>query len=218
MSEIVYYPNSQDVFDIDCQGGVCYYLICKNIVSSPKLELAGKLAKDSLISEKSYILYDRGCIYLQTNTIATIVKKVVQSSGFNQLDIHSVKAVNGGINIKFTNVFSDIKKMSKNPSYVLIAPYIDMSVNDINGHTSCIRVCKSTGEADSFISYLNTRFVRFLVFLNAFTVAAVNRETWRFVPAPDAFDHIFTDKELYDKYNLTPEEIAIIESVIKERK
>ena len=46
----------------------------------------------------------------------------------------------------------------------------------------------------------------------------MNDETWRFVPKPEAFDHIFTDQELYKKYNLTDEEINIIESVIKERK
>lgn len=32
------------------------------------------------------------------------------------------------------------------------------------------------------------------------------------------FDHIFTDAELYKKYELTDKEINIIESVIKERK
>lgn len=43
-------------------------------------------------------------------------------------------------------------------------------------------------------------------------------EVWKFVPAPEVFDHIFTDDELYKKYDLTDEEITIIESVIKERK
>ena len=38
------------------------------------------------------------------------------------------------------------------------------------------------------------------------------------VPQPEAFDHIFTDQEIYEKYNLTEKEINIIESVIKERK
>lgn len=46
----------------------------------------------------------------------------------------------------------------------------------------------------------------------------MNKETWRFVPDPGKFDHIFTDQELYKKYNLTDDEINIIESVIKERK
>jgi hypothetical protein len=44
-----------------------------------------------------------------------------------------------------------------------------------------------------------------------------NDESWRFVPDPGAFDHIFTDEELYKKYELTQNEIDIIESVIKER-
>ena len=43
-------------------------------------------------------------------------------------------------------------------------------------------------------------------------------ETFRFVPDPGDFDHIFTDAELYQKYGLTQNEINIIESVIKERK
>lgn len=46
----------------------------------------------------------------------------------------------------------------------------------------------------------------------------VNLKAFEFVPDPGAFDHIFTDEELYKKYNLTDEEINIIESVIKERK
>jgi hypothetical protein len=60
--------------------------------------------------------------------------------------------------------------------------------------------------------------VRFLVTLGMCASSVRNEETWRFVPDPGAFDHIFTDEELYKKYNLTEEEIAIIESVIKERK
>ena len=141
-----------------------------------------------------------------------------KSCDFKQLKITGIKAKDDGINVKLTNVFSDVKRMSKSPSLVLIEPYIDNNSNDKNIHTSCIRVCNTYKEAESFISYINTRVVRFLVFLNAFTVGVINDETWRFVPDPGKFDHIFTDEELYKKYNLTPEEINIIESVIKERK
>jgi len=65
-----------------------------------------------------------------------------------------------------------------------------------------------------------TRFVRFLLSLSlcGLTGIATSNEWWRFVPAPEAFDHIFTDQELYEKYQLTDEEINIIESVIKEQK
>ena len=73
-------------------------------------------------------------------------------------------------------------------------------------------------ECESFNSYIDTKFVRFLVMIGFCTTGCFKDETWRFVPDPGKFDHIFTDAELYKKYNLTDEEIAIIESVIKERK
>lgn len=218
MSKIVYYPNSQDVFDIDCQGGVCYYLICSEIHSETDIKIKGKLAKDAIVSNNCIMMHYKNCVYMLKIEIANLVLKVLNNSNFRQLTIKNISAIEGGINVKFTNVFSDVKKMSKNPSYVIISPYIDRSKIDINSHTSCIRVCKSVDEANSFISYLNSRLVRFLVMLNAFTVAAVNPETWRFVPDPGSFDHIFTDEELYKKYSLTDDEIKLIESVIKERK
>ena len=80
-------------------------------------------------------------------------------------------------------------------------------------------IYKGTDEqCKSFISYLDTKFIRFLAYLGKCGNSVRNEETWRFVPDPGAFDHIFTDEELYKKYNLTDEEINIIESVIKERK
>lgn len=73
-------------------------------------------------------------------------------------------------------------------------------------------------EIASFLSYAYTKFVRFLIFNSICGLAVVTKDTWwRFVPDPVAFDHLFTDEELYKKYNLTPDEIAIIEGTIAER-
>ena len=69
---------------------------------------------------------------------------------------------------------------------------------------------------ESIKSYYQCRLIWYLVYMtncgNASAEAFVN------VPQPEAFDHIFTDQEIYEKYNLTEKEINIIESVIKERK
>lgn len=73
-------------------------------------------------------------------------------------------------------------------------------------------------ECENFVSYINTKLIRFLLYCGRCGNSVTNKETWRFVPDPGPFDHIFTDEELYQKYNLTPDEINIIESVIKERK
>lgn len=72
-------------------------------------------------------------------------------------------------------------------------------------------------EAINFVSYMNTKFVSFLYYIGC-CGTTLTREFFRYVPDPVIFNHIFTDNELYKKYNLTDEEIGIIESIIKERK
>lgn len=73
-------------------------------------------------------------------------------------------------------------------------------------------------EVASFLSYAYTKFVRFLIFNSICGLGATGQDPWwRFVPDPVAFDHLFTDEELYKKYNLTPDEIAIIDGTIAER-
>ena len=76
---------------------------------------------------------------------------------------------------------------------------------------------KTENECKSFVSFYNSKLISFLFYLGI-CGSAISNEFWRFVPDPGAFDHIFTDQELYKRYNLTDEEINIIESVIKERK
>lgn len=85
------------------------------------------------------------------------------------------------------------------------------------GHYKILKMFNTLDESKSFVSFCDSKLVSFLYFVGLSASMDVI-ENWRFVPAPDAFDHIFTDDELYKKYNLTPEEINIIESVIKERK
>ena len=72
-------------------------------------------------------------------------------------------------------------------------------------------------EAESYKSYLYTKFVRFLVWAGCVGSNASNSETWRFVPEPLAYDHIFTDEELFKKYQLSNDDIEFINNFMKER-
>lgn len=85
------------------------------------------------------------------------------------------------------------------------------------GSYPIIALFNTEAEADSFISYTECKLIKFLHFIGV-NATTETSEFWRFIPDPGKFDHIFTDEELYKKYNLTDEEINIIESVIKERK
>lgn len=68
-------------------------------------------------------------------------------------------------------------------------------------------------ETENTISYIKTRFFRFLVLLKKNTQHASNK-VYSFVPLQD-FSEPWTDEKLYKKYNLTAEEIAFIESMIR---
>lgn len=67
--------------------------------------------------------------------------------------------------------------------------------------------------ATNLSTYLKTKFARFLLSL-AKNSQRGTAKTYRFVPVLD-FSKPWTDAELYEKYGLTPDEIAFIESTIK---
>ena len=74
-------------------------------------------------------------------------------------------------------------------------------------------VFETLAEAKNYLSYLKTRFVRFLM-LQLISTQDISAEKFRFVPIQD-FNKPWTDAELYAKYGLTDEEIEFIESMIK---
>ena len=72
---------------------------------------------------------------------------------------------------------------------------------------------ESESVAKNALSYMKTKFFRFLVLLIKNTQNAM-QGVYRYVPLQD-FTKPWTDEELYKKYNLTDEEIQFIESMIK---
>ena len=68
-------------------------------------------------------------------------------------------------------------------------------------------------EAENLISYMKTRFFRYLV--SVFMVSHhLTKDAYRLVPLQD-FSHPWTDEMLYKKYGLDENEIAFIESMIR---
>ena len=71
----------------------------------------------------------------------------------------------------------------------------------------------SKREAENLLSYLKTKFVRFLIVQIASSIM-ITKSCFRFVPVQD-FSKSWTDAELYTKYDLTNDEIIFIESMIR---
>ena len=74
-------------------------------------------------------------------------------------------------------------------------------------------VFETEQEARNCITYLKTRFVRFLIAQLA-TTQQLPRQSFRFVPQQD-FSVAWTDEALYEKYGLTADEQAFIAQLVK---
>jgi site-specific DNA-methyltransferase (adenine-specific) len=100
------------------------------------------------------------------------------------------------------------------PHLILGKPFIG-PVNTVSTETYLIvDFPKSMKEAKNLISYMETRFFRFLVSLIKNT-QNISRGSFAFVPVQD-LSQPWTDELLYKKYKISKIEIAFIESMIKQ--
>ena len=75
-------------------------------------------------------------------------------------------------------------------------------------------VADSKEEASNYMDYLKTQFVRFLILQIAMT-QQLSKASFAFVPCQD-FTRKWTDKQLFEKYDLSGEEVNYIQGMIKE--
>ena len=221
ISDIVYYPEETDVFDVRSACGIAYYLIdkdehkVKNIVNKSKRVPAFNTGSELREYKAKDTLYNIG---------NQIVNKL-GNTGINLLNNDTSKGYKVALNNQVLYWGSSQTHCFFSPdgkSQVLSSCKIfDSSKNEELDVSAAKYIFSSDNytEIEYFKSWIDTKFIRFMVLIGFNVLTGVlNEEFWRFVPDPGAFDHIFTDEEFYKKYDLTEEEITIIESVIKERK
>jgi len=100
----------------------------------------------------------------------------------------------------------------KIPDSVLGKPWLS-SPPSVATQTFIAFFVENEKESKSIHSYYKTKFFRFMVSLRKITQDAL-RQTYYWVPIQN-WNKEWTDEDLYQKYNLTNEEIAYIESLIR---
>lgn len=220
--KLVFYQCEGELFNITLPSGVGIYFINKN-VETDELIICNR-SKYFKSFENDWLKVDN-----TVNTFNTKALKIINKINNRGFDIESLDKnkeykvfsrrtcyVQGGSSNKSRGVFYYDDKFM--PGFVTVAVIKSEDIIDKIGVAYCIASFDTEIERDSFISYINTKFVRYLVNtrLNNYSNVFIN-DVWRNVPKQVEFNHIFTDSELYDKYSLTQEDIEIIESVIKER-
>ena len=237
MSRIVYYPDCLDVFAIADNCGVCYYIADRNMHEDCEVINSCNM-KDIINSTSIRNIRNQQTLWNIGNSIVESIGKQNKYK-LHKVDIEKKYVINintqsctvRGFSIKVQDangkwiinpelvgqggaIFDQDKKIAVLGKISLIEDGIDTS----SGTSANIFESDNIDECKSFVSWLMTKLVSFLILIGMSGLTIINDESWRFIPDPGAFDHIFTDEELYKKYNLTEEEINIIESVIKERK
>ena len=99
------------------------------------------------------------------------------------------------------------------PHMVLGTPFYGEPNTVCNQSYLVLGPFKDKNECYNVISYIKTRFFRFLV-LQKKNAQDAMRGVYQFVPMQD-FSHPWTDEMLYEKYGLSDEEIAFIEKMIR---
>ena len=101
----------------------------------------------------------------------------------------------------------------KFPHTILGKPIIGKPNTICNQTYLYIGPLKNNTQCENLISYINTKFFRFMVMLKKNTQDAM-RGTYLFVPMQD-LNKSWTDEELYKKYGINKNEIAFIDSMIR---
>jgi hypothetical protein len=97
---------------------------------------------------------------------------------------------------------------------IAIGPVVGRPGEICSGSYLVVYPTDTESTANAVTSFLRSRFVRFLVSLRKI---AQHNDAGRFAFVPDLpMDRVWTDEELYRRYDLTDEDIAFIESQVKD--
>jgi site-specific DNA-methyltransferase (adenine-specific) len=99
------------------------------------------------------------------------------------------------------------------PHRILSTPFIGEPGSISSETYLCIGPFASKTEAESALSYLSCRLTRLLILLHK-PSQDTTRKVYTFVPTQD-WTRQWTDKDLYEKYNISDSEIEFIEKVVR---
>ena len=240
---IKHFDNEKDVFDVELPGGVSYCYIDKSYNGKTIFEI--KLNSDENIEKNEIILNNKDILItnkLHNSIVDKILSKELNTfdqnvlsqkpfdmrSNYNNWCENGIPTIttNG---IKFANINDVNDKFNILDKYKLliskadgaaykakrvISKYIIAEPGQASIETYL--VCATSDnreEIENIGKYIMTKFSRFLLLLRL-SGQNNSKDKFSWVPVMD-FSKTWTDNELYNYFNLTEEEIDLIEKTIK---
>jgi len=216
VSKITYFPCSKDVFDIMQSEGVVSFIYNKDN-SCKECEIT------NICNENTYY---NSVVKRSINNKEPLLNVVY--SVIKDMNIHYSFRFNSVLNKRY-QVWINGKtpgggfySLNESRGKMIVlgkARIIDTYNNESSVADSKLEFSSdSIDECKSFISFLDTKLVRFLVLGCIGKLSNIMTEdNFRYVPYTDDFSFIYTDEYMYKKYNISAEQIEIIDNTIKDR-
>ena len=244
IKDLVLYIHTHEVFSILSDGGIAYYLCDKNSHTGINVKNICNEVPD-LINSSSQLTINKDIKKYSLINISDSIVDKLYSSGFQQY--HPKKVDELSYNFYLTSQFGGSgaptnRFFATDGKALVLSDYeiLKMGIRPKSNTTMRLFSSDNLNECNNYLSWIYSKFVRFLLVCGMCVRSSVSDECWRFVPNPGSFDRIFEDKpldgytpdengeyidadgnkhcSLYAKYKLSDEEINVIESVIRERK
>ena len=141
---------------------------------------------------------------------------LLSSNGKSYIEKSKVDNLNMATRHKaiITYAMSGGNKPSSDGKYQILSSLMVLGKDEVCTETYLvISAFEDRKKADNLVSYLKTKFTRFLL-LQALSSIHITKGSFQFVPKQD-YSEEWTDEKLYAKYGLTEEEIDFIESMIR---
>lgn len=222
MSHVVFYPDCSDVFNIGQIDGITYFLIDKATHDECSVKNISRLQKWFNSENNRNITDGQTLLNIGYDIITFLGEYKTYKISTNKKDGAYKYWVNQLFSLGGGSPWDRVLLTQDGKCKIIGAGYIVKDATDYRaGVSECIFSSDDKAECESFVSWINTKFTRFFLICNvAKLTTTFDNAYFRFVPAPPSgkFDHIYTDQELYDAFNLPQKFRDVIEAVIKERK
>ena len=241
MKIIVHFPGEREVFpSVTISGGVNYFLWQKDYVGKCEF-VVGNTVTERYLNDEDVIIQDNNAINILAKVKAATSAWVSQlcfsqrpfglHSNFSDFKETGVKCIRQGHEEKFVDSMAfvdthDIKGKWKacigaayggsgeGPYKVFSEPFLIQPDVVCTQTFLVVAVFDKKAEAENFLSYMRTKFFRYMLGLRV-TTQQISKDKFSFVPDMKDYTAPWTDAELAKHFKLTRQEVAYIDSKIK---
>lgn len=247
ISDLCFYPDALDLFNISQVDGIAYYLVGKDNVETCRVEnksLHNKQFNSCSTRDliNSRVLFNKGYeLIKQLGEYDSFKPSGINKDGLYKVVIGTQFVTNGcGSAERKSAKIGSKSNIFNSDGTVTVVSGGSVKTEVPNGAYCCAFSSNDESECKNFISWLDTKFVRFLVLCNISKLTGIYTDDYfKFVPNPVSFGKIYEDSpqegyqpdengeyidnngirhcSLYVKYKLSDEFVEVIESVIRAR-